>query len=465
MQTSAATLPRSTFSPSSLFKSFKSLRRPFANDRIGFLLGIAARGEDLVRMPWWGGLVKANIVTSPELAHDVLVEHADAFVKGYGLSYFARPLLGNGLLTSERELHRRQRRMMAPAFVHKRIADYATVIAARAEAAQAAMPDGQTIDMSAAMMRLTLEIVGATLFGAEVGPEADEIGEALTAAMEHATHALRAVVPIPPTWPTPANRRGLAAIARLDKTVYRLIEERRRSGKDHGDFLSMLLLAQDEDASPGHESRVMTDKQVRDEAMNIFLAGHETTANALAWAFYLLAQHPEVRQKLEAEVASALVGRTPTLADLPAMPYALAVLKEAMRLYPPAYVVARRATREVTLVGGHKVAKNELVIVNIIGIQRRESYFPDPARFEPERFMPENEKRLAKQAFLPFGLGPRICIGNHFALLEGQLAVAALAQRVRLDLPAGAPAVEMEPLITLRPKGGMPMRVTRRAAA
>ena len=433
-------------------------RRRFREDRIGYLLDLAAKDTDVVRVPWWGGLVKANIITSPEMAHEVLVEHADAFVKGYGLSYFARPLLGNGLLTSERDFHRRQRRMMAPAFVHKRIADYAAVIAARTEAAQMGFEDGATVDLSAAMMRLTLEIVGATLFGAEVGPEADEIGAALTAAMEHATRALRAVIPIPPTWPTPANRRGLAAVARLDRTVYRLIEERRRDGKDRGDFLSMLLLAQDED-----DGTVMTDKQVRDEAMNIFLAGHETTANALAWAFYLVAQHPGVRERLEREVDAVLAGRTPTLADLSALPYALAVLKEAMRLYPPAYVVARRATREVT-VGGHRVGKNELCIVNIIGMQRRARFFPDPERFDPDRFLPENEKRLAKQAFLPFGAGARVCIGNHFALLEGQIAVAAIAQRVRLDLPPGAARVETEPLITLRPKGGMPMRVTRRAA-
>ncbi len=178
-------------------------RRRFSRDRAGFLLDLAARDLDVLRIPWWGGLIKVSILSSADLAHEVLVEKEDAFVKGYGLSYFARPLLGNGLLTSEKDFHRRQRRMMAPAFVHKRIADYATVIAARADAAQRGLADGATVDVAPAMMRLTLEIVGATLFGAEVGPEADEIGAALTAALEHATRAIRAVIPIPPRGPRP----------------------------------------------------------------------------------------------------------------------------------------------------------------------------------------------------------------------------------------------------------------------
>jgi cytochrome P450 len=428
-------------------------------DRVAFLLGITRRYGDVVRMPWFAGVVKANVISSAEMAHEVLVEQADAFVKGYGLSYFARPLLGNGLLTSERDFHRRQRRMMAPAFVHKRIAEYADVIAARTEALVGGLSDGGEVDFAAAMMRLTLEIVGATLFGAEVGPEAEEVHDALTTAMEHATRAIRSIVPIPPTWPTPANRRGLQAIARLDRIVYGLIEDRRKSGVDRGDFLSMLLLAQDEGDGTG-----MTDKQVRDEAMNIFLAGHETTANALSWAFYLLAQHPWARERLEREVDEVLGGRTPTIADLPRMPWALAVFKEAMRLYPPAYVVARRATRDVD-VRGYRIAKNEIAILNIIGMHRRPEYFPEPGRFDPARFLPENEKQIPKGAYIPFGAGPRVCIGNHFALLEGQLALAAIAQRVRLDRPLGAGRVETEPLITLRPKGGMAMRVTRRTPA
>jgi cytochrome P450 len=203
---------------------------------------------------------------------------------------------------------------------------------------------------------------------------------------------------------------------------------------------------------------------VRDEAMNIFLAGHETTANALAWTFYLLAQHPAIRARMEREVDGALGGRTPTLADLAALPYTLQVLKEAMRLYPPAFVVMRRALRDVT-VGGHRIAKNDLVLVNIVGIHRRPVYWPEPDRFDPDRFAPENEKAMTKRAYLPFGAGPRICIGNHFALLEGHLALAALAQRVRLDLPPGSSRVVPEPLITLRPAGGLPLVVRRRDRA
>src|SRR6185312_1491095 len=216
------------------FSTLTVIRRRRENP-VGLLVDIA-RAADFIRIPWWGGLIRANVMSTPELAHAVLVDQADAFVKGYGLSYFARPLLGDGLLTSEHDFHHRQRRLMAPAFTHKRIADYAGVIAARAEAAQQALGDGASVDVSAAMMRLTLEIVGATLFGAEVGAEADEIGAALTAAMEHVVRPMRSVIPIPPTWPTPSNRRGMAAIARLDRTVYRLIEEHRRDGRDRGDF-------------------------------------------------------------------------------------------------------------------------------------------------------------------------------------------------------------------------------------
>jgi cytochrome P450 len=280
---------------------------------------------------------------------------------------------------------------------------------------------------------------------------------ALSDAMEQMSRTVRAVIPLPPTWPTPGNRRGMRAVARLDKIIYGLIEERRRSAESRNDFLSMLLAARDEAGQP------MSDQQVRDEAMTIFLAGHETTANALTWTFYLLAKNPEARARLERELDAHLGGRTPTLADLPKLPYAMMVFKEAMRLYPPAYVIARRALRDVEI-AGRRIPRGQIALINIIGMHRSPEFFPDPERFDPERFSPEGERAQTKGAFLPFGAGARVCIGNHFALMEGQLALATLAQRVRFDLAAAAPAVEVEPLVTLRPRGGMPMTAHRRAA-
>lgn len=426
-------------------------------DRVTLLLELSRRHGPIARLRMWAGLLNVHLVTDAALAHAVLVEHEDAFMKGLALSYFMRPLLGNGLLSSEGAFHRKQRRMLAPAFMPKRLGEYATTIAARSEACQGAMRDGSTLDVGPAMMRLTLEIVGATLFGAEVGAEAEEVHAALTDMMQQMNRTMRALLPLPPTWPTPGNRQSQRAIARLDRIVYGLIEARRGDPTERNDLLSMLLAARDE------EGGQMTDRQVRDEAMNIFLAGHETTANALTWTFYLLAKHPSVRARMERELDEHLSGRTPALSDLAKLPYTLRVFKEAMRLYPPAFVIARRALRDVEI-GGHTIRKGEIALVNIIGMHHNPAYFSEPERFDPERFTPEAEKALPKNAFMPFGAGPRVCIGNHFALMEGHLALAALAQRVRLELPLGAPDAVMEPLVTLRPRGEMPMIVRRRAA-
>lgn len=405
------------------------------------------------------GPLHVLMLAGPELVKEMLVDRDEAFIKAPGLSYFARPLLGNGLLTSEHAFHHAQRRMMAPMFVHKHIASYARTMAERAETIAAEMTDGQPLDVSQAMMALTLEIVGKTLFDAEVGEEAKEIGEALTAAMHVIIDAVDTMLPIPNGWPTPRNLRNRRAIARLDATIYRMIEDRRKSGvpvSERGDLLSLLLAARDEQ----DPTRGMSDQQVRDEAMTLFLAGHETTANALAWAWYLLARHPHAYARLMREADEVLGGRTPTIDDLPKLPYALAVLKETMRLYPPAYVIGRLAEREVTL-GGVRVKKNRIVFVNVIGMHRRKELFSDPESFDPDRFLGDREKSIPRYAYLPFGAGPRVCIGNHFATMEGQLVLAAIAQRVRFELPAGV-VVEPEPLVTLRPRGGVPMRVRRR---
>jgi cytochrome P450 len=401
-------------------------------------------------------------VTSPAVAQEVLATKASSFVKAFGLAVFLRPLLGDGLLTSEREAHTTHRKLLAPALAHRRIASYGELMAERAARMVATWSDGQQLDASEAIMRLTLEIVGKTLFDSEVGGDAGVIGEALTEVMERVIGQLSSFVPVPPQVPTLSNLRMRAAIRRLDAVVYRLVRERKASGGDRGDLLSMLLAARHEDGTP------MSDRQIRDESMTMILAGHETTANALAWSLYLLDRHPHVRERLEAEV-DALDTPAPTAADLERLPYALAVFKETMRLYPPVYMVARRACQDVELVDrsfeeprAYAIRKGSLVLVNVLGIHRRADLYPDPDRFDPERFLGKGgAHEQTRCAYLPFGAGPRICIGNHFALMEGQILLATIARAARLELTTDRP-IETEPLVTLRPKGGLPVRVRKR---
>jgi cytochrome P450 len=426
----------------------------FRNDRIGLQRRLAAAG-DLCRFKM--GPVPIHVVSSAELAHAMLVDQVDAFVKSRGLGKFGRPLLGDGLLTSEHEVHKRQRKLLAPAFSHRRIAGYADTMAAHAEASHAGWREGTALDLAEEMMRLTLAIVGRTLFDADIAHEARPIGDALTVAMEYMVDSVSKPVTFPYRWPTPRNEKLRAAIGRLDETVYRMIAQRRAENVDKGDVLSMLLLARDEDDGTG-----MTDTQIRDEAMTLLLAGHETTANALTWAWYLLTQHPDLYDRLQREVDTVLAGRAPRMEDLPRLPFTLQVFKESMRLYPPAYLMGRQATRDVEL-GGHTLPRGAIVMINIFGMHHRADYFPDPERFNPDRFAPESEKAMFKGAYLPFGGGSRVCIGNHFALMEGQLILATLAQRVRFELTRN-PAIEPEPLVTLRPKGGLQVRVRRRHA-
>ncbi len=401
------------------------------------------------------GPIPVLMLSSPELVHAALVDQVDAFVKSRGLSHFGRPLLGDGLLTSEGEVHKRNRKLLAPAFQHKRIANYAEVMAADTERALAAWSDGATLDVAEEMMKLTLTIVGRTLFDADVTAESRVVSQALTDAMEYMIDSVSSLVSFPYKWPTPRNRKMQRAIRALDEIVYRIIRERRAENVDKGDVLSMLLLARDEDDGAG-----LSDPQVRDEVMTLILAGHETTANALAWTWHLLAQHPEAYDRVQAETDRVLAGRTPRMEDLPNLPYTLSVLKEAMRLYPPAYLMGREATRDVQL-GPHLLKKGTIVMINIFGLHHHAAYFTDPERFDPDRFAPAAEKQLAKGAYMPFGAGPRICIGNHFAMMEGHLILATLAQRVRFVADAPA-AIEPEPLVTLRPRGGVPLRVILR---
>lgn len=425
--------------------NFLDMRR----DRLGLHLR-AVRSADVTRVRlFWRTLW---IVGSHELAQRVFVEDEDAFIKSPALSLVSRPLLGDGLLTVEKEQHRRQRKLMAPAFTPRRIAGYGRVMAERAAAAADALRPHTMIDIAAQMMASTLDIVGRTLFDADLLGDAREIGAALTDAMEYMMNVGMWVVA--GSLPLPRNQRLKTAIARLDDVVLRLIADRRAAGPgdDRGDVLSILLQAKDDDGAG------LSDRNLRDEIMTLMLAGHETTANLLAWTWYLLAQHDDVRARLERELDDVLGGRPPAFEDLPRLTYTAAILDEVLRVYPPAYAVGRLATRPVQL-GAAAVQPGDIVVISIRGIQRRPDYWDEPEVFRPERFL--DRKARGAPGYLPWGGGPRVCIGNHFALVEAQLMLATWAQRFRFRLAQPA-AIEPEPLVTLRPRGGVWVEVEPR---
>jgi len=391
----------------------------------------------------------------PDLIRDVLVTNQKNFHKSRGLER-AKRLLGNGLLTSEGEFHLRQRRLAQPAFRRQRIAAYAATMTDFAGRTRSQWTDGATVDMHTEMMRLTLGIVAKTLFDADVDSEAAEIGSAMTAAFESFNYAMLPFTEYLDRLPIPAVRRFNAARDRLDSTIYRMIRERRASGEDRGDLLSMLLLAQDTEG----DGTSMSDAQLRDEALTIFLAGHETTANALTWTWYLLSQHPEVEARLHSELDSTLAGRLPTYENLPALPYTRMVLAESMRLYPPAWAIGRRALEDFAA-GGFTVPAGSVVLMSQYIMHRDSRFFPEPERFDPERWTPEHQAERPKFSYFPFGGGARVCIGEQFAWMEGILLIAAIAQQWRMRLVPDH-VVDLQPLITLRPKYGMRMTLEGR---
>lgn len=401
------------------------------------------------------GPVNMCFINNPDYIKDVLVTNHRNFHKGRALQR-AKKLLGEGLLTSEDAFHLRQRRLSQPAFHRQRIGAYAQIMTDYAQKTAESWQDGETRDILHEMMKLTLSIVGKTLFDADVAGEAEEIGQALTEAMEMFNLITVPWSGIMERLPLPSTRRFQKARQRLDETIFRMIKARRESGEDRGDLLSMLLMAQDTEG----DGSVMSNEQLRDEAMTIFLAGHETTANALTWTWYLLSQHPAVEAKLHAELDQVLGGRIPTLEDLPSLRYTEMVLSESMRLYPPAWIMGRRALNDYSI-GNYYLPKDTIVLLSQYVMHRNPKYFPEPDQFNPERWTPEAKAALPKFAYFPFGGGPRLCIGEPFAWMEGELLLATLAQKWKLRLVPGHP-VELQPLITLRPKHGMKMTLEAR---
>lgn len=393
------------------------------------------------------------LMNHPDLIRDVLVTHNSSFVKGRALER-AKRLLGQGLLTSEGDLHHRQRRLVLPAFHRQRIASYASVMVEHAERTSNRWRDGETFDMAHEMTRLTLGVVAKTLFDADVDSEADEIGEAMSCILEMFNLLMLPFAELIEKLPLPHVRRYDKMRARLDSVIYRIIDERRRSGEDRGDLLSMLLLSQDEEGGGG-----MSDTQVRDEVLTLFLAGHETTANALSWTWYLLSQHPEVEKQLAAELKDKLQGRLPTFEDVPNLPYTEMVVAESMRMFPPAWAIGRRAVVDQQI-GDHKIPANALVLVSPYITHRDARLFPNPDRFDPGRWKPEAKESRPQFAYFPFGGGPRRCVGEGFAWAEVALVLATLAGRWRARLVPGQTVVP-KALLTLRPKNGLQMTIER----
>jgi cytochrome P450 len=429
--------------------SWAGFYRAYTRDPLVYLTQLQKDYGDVVTMRAYN--YRVYFLSHPEHIEEVLVTQSRKFFKGRILKANTR-LFGNGLLTSEGDFWLRQRRLAQPAFHRARVASYGETMVRFAEQLVAGWRDGETRDIHNEMMRLTLQIVGKTLFDADVDHEAREIGKALEAIMELNSN-FRRVVLTPPWLPTRHNIRAILATRRLNKIIYRIIGERRASGRDTGDLLSMLLAAQDEDGSR------MNDQQLRDEAMTIFLAGHETTAIALSWTWWLLAQNPLVEKKLHTELDTVLAGRLPQMEDLPRLPYAEKVITESLRLYPPAWGMPRLAIEDVEI-GGYKIAKGCGVSMSQWVVHRDARWFEEPLAFRPERWDGELQKRLPRFAYFPFGGGPRQCIGNAFALMEATLVLATIAQKFRFRLVADHPVVPLAS-ITLRPKHGI--RVTLEA--
>jgi cytochrome P450 len=426
----------------------------FWRDPAGFLLSLAREHGDVARFRW--GRTDEYLLNHPDFVQRVLVTDQRSFMKGQALQETKR-ILGEGLLTSEGELHMRQRRLMQPLFHRRHVEGYGEAMVSSAERVAASWRGRERIDAQREMARLTLSIVGRTLFAADVDGEAAEIGVALTHALDSIKLLTLPMSGAIAALPIPAMRRLQRSRARLDATIYRLIRERKANGHGADDLLSLLVGA-------GHETgEPMSDEQIRDEAMTLFLAGHETTAAALTWTWFLLAQHPDVETRLHDELDAVLGDRSPRVADLPRLSYTEMVVSEAIRLYPPAWLIGRRALVDFDA-GPYVLPARSIVILSPYVSHRDPRWFPEPERFDPERWTEEGKASRPKWSYFPFGGGARTCIGEAFARMETKLVLATLARRWRLRAIIGHEA-KLHPRVTLRPRGGMPMTLERRAPA
>lgn len=426
----------------------------FRRDTLQFIRDAAKEYGDVAHFRF-GPKRHVYMLNNPEQIKEVLVTKQAHFRKAKGLQV-ARAVVGDGILTSEGKKHMRQRRLMQPAFHRDRIAGYGDVMVRQGVELMSEWKDGEVLDIHHDMMKVTLAIITETMFGKTVKEGSDKIAHAIDVGLKYVSSKATSFIDIPLSVPTRSNREFIESSEVLDKTIYALIEERRKKGESsHTDLLAMLLAARDEDDGQG-----MTDEQVRDEVMTIFVAGHETTANTMSWIFYLLATHLEAEQKLHDELKAVLDGRLPTVEDLPRLSYANLIVQETLRLYPAAWMINREVVEEVEI-GGHTYKPGDTLMMSQYVMHRMEKYYDDPDAFRPERFEGDLLKRIPAYAYFPFGGGPRVCIGNNFALMEAALLLATIAQQYKLRLAEPEKQVEPEPLVTLRPKNGLMMRLEK----
>jgi cytochrome P450 len=438
--------PRDNFWVGSLFDAWA--------DPLSLFTRASREHGDLVqfRFAW----MRYYLINDAAAAHHVLIENAKGYHKSPNYQGL-KVILGQGLLTSEGDLWRRQRKLAQPAFHREHLKGFAsTMVAATRNTVtrwETEVAGKGSFDIHAEMMRLTFRIVGQTLLGADLESDAKDFGAALNVGLKWANEYVESVVRVPPWVPTPNNVRFRRAQRTIEGVVGKVVADRKASSEEKRDLLGMLMSARDEATG-----EAMSDKLLMEELLTLTLAGHETTANALAFTFYLLSSHPDIARRANDEVERALGGREPQLEDLAKMPFVKAIIEEALRLYPPAWVVERVALEE-DVVNGYRIPKGGIVGVSAYMMHRNPRYFENPEGFDPDRWLKPDAAR-PKLAYMPFGGGPRTCIGNAFAMMELQIIVPMLLQRFQLSLSPGF-KLELDPSVTLRPKSGIWMDAKR----
>jgi cytochrome P450 len=418
-------------------------------DPLGTLQRLAREYGDIVSMPVMR--MSRILLNRPEYIQQLLILDHAKLHKSTLTKLVVGPLLGQGLLISEGDFWRRQRRLAQPAFHRSRTNEYSPVMVECALEQTRNWRSGETRNIAEEMMKLTLEVAVRTLFGTSLAGDSDSIGKAMTFLMRYYLRRGRSPWRVPASWPTPANRRARREVEYMDSLIYGIISDRKKDTQRRNDLLSLLMAAMHEDGSQ------MTEQQVRDESMTLFVAGHETTALSLAWTWYLLGENPAAEACLHEELRTVLGGRPAEVSHLERLPYLNAVVHESLRLYPPAYMMARMNV-ETVRVGGYEIPPGSTLLASQWVMHRDARFYGQPERFMPERWLDGLEQRLPPGAYFPFGDGPRRCIGQGFAQLETALVIAAIAQKFRFRLRKGSPVVP-EPLVTLRPKYGIEMTI------